>query len=415
MTDRFDFIGSSADRFVLLLGEESLYNMSEYTVKCSVFSQPATFSVTAGWGAIASDLLAKGPPFTKYQLLLGEEKTPVQTGYIDGHGSPGGNSTEVNFRGRDMMAWLYDSSFHADQTFCDQTYLQITQWATEQCVPDQWVIYSSNDANRKALVKKQTIEYEPEPVAGDLPSWRDRQDNPYQTPASDETVSQTKKERKIRASYNKLTAKVGEGYYQWLTREYKKAGLFLWCAGDGSFVLSAPNANQEPVARLVRRRGDTRDKTNIIKCRYDNNTRPRFGKTVVWFRTGGGRSKRESQSAEAIDQEMIDWGFELKTRHISDRDITTQQAARNAALRNVAEQRRAGFHLEYIVSGHHVPSIDDGTPIPWTCDTVIELDDEELDLHGRYYVSDVTYNVGAKTETSVTLMRPSDMVFAEGA
>jgi prophage tail gpP-like protein len=110
---------------------------------------------------------------------------------------------------------------------------------------------------------------------------------------------------------------------------------------------------------------------------------------------------------------MTSYGFQ-NARVVTDEDCKSNAEAEYIARRTCAEERRAGWQLVYTVSGHTYPSqFAKNSFGVWVPDTVCRVDDDELDIHGNFYVESVTYRRSPETTTELTLMRPQDLVFAD--
>jgi len=49
----------------------------------------------------------------------------------------------------------------------------------------------------------------------------------------------------------------------------------------------------------------------------------------------------------------------------------------------------------------------------WAFDTIVDVDDDEFDIHGPMYIADVTHQRGPETSTTLTLMRPDDVLYGD--
>jgi prophage tail gpP-like protein len=390
----YDSVGGKSDEVQLILGEDLVVTPLSYEVTCSVFSQPAAFALEFGWGETTADLIARFPKGTKFQIHVAG--VPVQTGRIDAIGA-GGGATVVRVRGRDNVAPLFKDTFLAEQAFKETTYHQLTRKMMDAVGLGGVELHSSNTANRKAITGHKVIETKP-PIPSDT--------------LEIETQT-TGGQRKV--EYKKIKSSVGQRRYDFLQEHYRKAGLFLWAAGDGSLVLATPNGDQEPSYSVARARGQTVDQCNVKDHTFDDNAAERYAKYIVYGRTGAGKGGRTRVQGEWPDPEIAALGF-AETKSIKDDTVKTSKEAQYAARREGALQIRNGWKLSYVFAGHLMPSMfDRGAYAIWAPDTVCKVVDEELGLEDTYYVSDVTFrrNISTGTTTEVRLMRRDGLVFAE--
>ena len=392
----YDSVGGKSDEVQLILGDELVVTPLSYEVNCSVFSQPAAFALEFGWGETAGELIQRFPKGTKFQLQIAG--VPVQTGRIDSIGA-GGGATVVRVRGRDNMAPLFKDTFLAEQAFQEATYYQLTRKMMDAVGLGDVELHASNTANRKAITGHRVIETKP-PVPSDT---------------FEIETQVTGGQRKI--EYKKIKASVGQRRYDFLQEHFRKVGLFLWAAGDGSLVLTTPNGDQEPSYSVVRSRGQTVDECNICNHSFDDNAAERYAKYIVYGRAGSGKGGRGRVRGEWVDDEMVALGF-AETKSIKDETVKTNKAATFAARREGALQIRNGWRLSYTFAGHLMPSLfDRGAYAIWAHDTICKVADKELGLEDQYYGSDVTFrrNIGTGTTTEVHLMRRDKLIFAETA
>lgn len=357
--------------------------LESYEVTRSLLTQPTTFSARFGWGDVARDLLDVLPPRLPFQLVV--NGAVQMTGTLDGYeASDGGGATEITIRGRDVMAPLHDAFIRAELSLQDITYAQLAEKALDATVGAHTLFYTNED-NRKLTTGIGV-----------------RQTGAPQTDPTQSSKGPTAKQ---------LKAHIGDRWYEYLKRQLDRAGLFLWAGGLGEFILSEPNAAQAPAYQIVRRRGQERNAVNVIRASYRNDTVQRYSECIVHGRGGGRKFGRSKIAGSYTDQEMVAWGFD---RPLVARDVqvTNEEQAAFYARRKLAEARRAGWSLTYLVAGHTVPSLLGGERAVWAPDTVVAVDDGEYGIQGNYYIERVVFRRGPETTTELTLQRPEDLVFA---
>ena len=109
---------------------------------------------------------------------------------------------------------------------------------------------------------------------------------------------------------------------------------------------------------------------------------------------------------------MIDLGLIKQWSHV-DAIAKTSKGAEYLARRMAAEKARAGWHLTYTLRGLSWPTIADGSLACWTRDTVVDVQDEELNIHGPHWISDVSQSGGEKTTTTITLHKPEHQLYGD--
>jgi prophage tail gpP-like protein len=389
------------DEVVLTLNGESTRIVENYEARAAILTQPAGFALRLGHGGVVADLLKRFPEQTPFQLRVND--TVVQTGFTDGDRTQGAGGTEVTFDGRDLMGKLVSAYAPADKTYSNLTYRELTERILKEVgfdVGGDVLLFSDDVANRKAIsgtkitqltnaeVEVTTRQNEGSTVTG-------------QTAGTSKTV------------YRSSTVKVGKSYYDFLKTQLDRAGLFLWAAGEGAFVLSFPSPNQTPAYRITRIKRNERGLGTVVDHSFQRNTVQRYTKLIVHGRGGGRKLGRTKVVGELVDPEMVErfGGENKKILPIHDNDIQTVKQAQHYARRKMAELNREGWQLTYVMSGHSTLQSADGARALWTPNTVVEVDDRELGIQGNFWIEEVVLK-GTPTLSTVRLMRPQDCFFA---
>jgi prophage tail gpP-like protein len=390
-----------------LAGEFEVPIASSYTVHAGVMEVPATFEFTIGHAGLITTIADAVPPFTKFELLVGD--TVVQTGETDGYAPTGSNGSEITFRGRDLTKWLVDTQIENERTFSESTFLDLTKVALTEVGLGGAALSSSNTANRKAITGTQSIkELAP-------PTTETQQTEAGASSSTTKTVYQT------------IKGEVGTTWWDFLAEQYRRAGLFLWADVTGGFVLARPDGNQDPIYRILRRRGGPNqlgEVTIVGQPSFTYDATKRFSECRVMGRSGGGKNGRGQVLARAFDQEMIellnpeptdqaDGGTRKKPMIIKDDKVRTPEQAAFLARRKIAESRRNGWSLSYTVVGHTAPALSGGGRVIWQPDTVVHVVDDDLGIDGPMYVESLVYKRVPQATTEVHLMRIEDLLFAE--
>lgn len=436
-------IGISYDNVELKLGGDLVLVAESYEIQASVFQVPAAFALKLGHSDALKTLISKAPPNTPFELSV-DGKTQF-VGTTDGFSASGGSGgSSLTIRGRDRLAVLHDACIRSERSFSDITYADLVKAGLDDVLKGKdYVLSFSNDANRKAVTgaPKQTANHSAERLgttevffwglstdtAGLVPeTGRVGTTQTYVlTSAGSATgvnngaagIDDSQKQEPVAApnggGQKTIQAKIEQRWYDGVIKpELDRAGLFLWCSADGSFVLSAPDVKQDPTYRIIRKRGLlTRD---VIITAYDlrHETTPRHSSFEVHMRRGGGGKDTRTKGFQVVvDGEMVALGYD-RPLCFKDEKCKTIAQAEFLARRRMCETRRRGWSLVYTVSGHSTIGID-GTRVVWCQDTLVEVEDEELGIRGTFYVSDVELSANPHKQTKIHLMRPSDLVFGE--
>lgn len=392
--------GDGADAVQITFGGNLTKTFTSYTVRKSILTQPSQFNVRLGYGEIkrflgntaksnsVKDIIAAVPPNTPFQLFV--NNAIQQTGFTDGYDASG-FATELEIHGRDNLKFIHDAYLRADISFKNDTYTALTKKVFEQLGITERLA-SSDQANLK-LTTGVNI-------------------NNFVAPATEDQIEPLTDQPGNVVVKRSIVAKLGETYFHFLQRQYRRAGIFLWAGGDGSYILSEPTTQQSPSYRIVRQRGSFRNAVNATSARHKNDTTRRYTSAQVYGRGGGRKFGRAKAFATFVDDEMINLlGGDVKPITYRDVNVYTHAQGEFYARRKLAEFNRSAWNLEYTVSGHTAPNIITGLTSTWCPNTLVEVIDDEYGLKDIYYLEQVEFT-RPPTQTKLTLMRLKDLVFA---
>jgi hypothetical protein len=373
--------------------------IESYEVKISVFQQPAATTVRLGCSGNVAELYKQATPNSPFSFSIAG--TRVLTGSVYSRGVPSAQAACLELHVRDYMARLFDDEIQDEISFTNKTYFSLTRTVlnivgmTEQ--PSTFKLIADNDANRAVISRHK--------------GKKRKSKNKTQIVEQIETGVGAGGAKIVRTT---IKANVGTSYYNFLQEQYKLAGLFLWCTADANFVLARPTADQEPAYKILVEEDQPLTGARMVERSHEDNCTQRHTGYIVYGRAGSGTEGRSKLVGTFVDDQMAGYGFS-HNRVIHDDDVKSQQEADYLARRACAEERRQGWKLEYTVSGHILPSTK-GTNgyLIWAQDMVCEVEDHEIGLFGKFYIQDVTFRRNPHMTTTISLMRPEDLVFAEG-
>ena len=215
---------------------------------------------------------------------------------------------------------------------------------------------------------------------------------------------------------NPLKLALGTTLLHFLQQEHNRTGLFLLATGEPrTYVLTRPSVLAAPTWRIVRRRGMS---WGIVETpQFNNDTAGRFSHYTVRGRGGGGTDStgavRKQIEGTYVDQEMVDYGLIKQWSHV-DQIAKTSKQAEYLAHRMAAEKARAGWHLSYKLRGLSWPALAGGMAV-WARDSVVDIQDDELNIHGPHWISDVAQSGAATggTTTTITLHKPEHQLYGD--
>jgi prophage tail gpP-like protein len=426
------------ERVRIQLGDVESRVIERYEIRQSFFTQPGTFSLRVGHSELASYLLEVFHPGLEFKLYfdLPDGREVLQmSGRIDAcNAEPGAGATEVTLRGRDWMMPLHDGMSGVERTFGRSTFADLTESIIKLAGVEEPTIYYDPTADRAAvqgIPKTETAQVVTERnfVIEDgkaarvaLVSTGEAAGSPYAYDVLPATVDKIVAQPDTVATVTKvvgydvpnpLKLALGTSYLHFLQQEHNRTGLFLYAGSSPrEYFLARPDVLRAPTWRIVRRRGMS---WGIVSCSYSNDTAGRFSHYIVRGRGGGGvdstGAARKQIEGTYVDQEMVDYGL-IKTWSHVDQIAKTSEQAKHLARRFAAEKARAGWHLTYTLRGLSWPTLAGGMGV-WCRDAVVDVQDDELNIHGPHWISDVAQSGGDKTTTTITLHKPEHQLYGD--
>lgn len=395
-----DSLGGVDDEVVLTVGAKSVAFAESYEVHRSVFSQPSAYSIRTGSGETAATLANSFQPGQQFQLSIGGNLN--QTGLLeDIEIDESVGASEVTFRGRDWMALLQEGMVDAEKTFANATYLDLVKYAMQSAgLGNNRLLVKSNLANRKLQTGIPIQELQHFTVEQLL----------------DGVLGQGGNGVNVGVFQQQIKSNIGESLHAFVRRYLDRAGLVFFCAADGSFVVTVINVHQTP-AFAIERTGltDTRATVNVEHATYQNFTAHRHSEVRVYGRGGGRKGGHAKMKAAFEDAEIKDLYGLHKVMVIHDNHIKSDGQALYLARRRICDERRAGYQLTYVVTGHTTQSLIGGARATWAPDTVVTVRDDILGISGNFYLEACEYkrDEGSGTTTTLHLNRTSDLLFGE--
>lgn len=377
------------------IGDQERVQIEQYNVRLAIFEQPGTFSATIGDRGEFAALRKRFPPKSLYAVYINGRR--IQVGYTDGFRK--GQGTSITIHGREILSRLIDGEVSSEATFKESTYLELTKAAFVAVgLPDVQVV-GDNEAHRAAVTGSRV----------------DVTFN-QSTQVNQEVIAEEGDRKVVR---NTLRAKVDSRWWDFLTEQYRREGLFLWADIDGNVILSTPNADQQPLYRFYRMVGEKR--SNILDGdEWDIDVSDRHTECRVYGRTASGKRGVGKFFSAFIDDEMVallnppgqraDGGTIKQLKTIRDSAVRSDAQASNLARREIADERRRSWQKDYTIQGHSIEF--GGQKLLIAPDTVADVVDEENGIESPLYISEVEY-IGEtdETKTRCKVMRPQDLFF----
>lgn len=229
-----------------------------------------------------------------------------------------------------------------------------------------------------------------------------------------------------------------EGVFQFAARISERHGLKIWQTASGDqIVVSTPDFDIDPFYTLRR---NNRGTTNVLEGSVRFQIMNQATCIVADGSSGGGefgRGRIKSIMANTLvfteDPAFIDpWARypganrvlghkfstpvpvpRARTLYLHDEESTTQFQLDNFVRREMAKIQKESLQVRYTVEGHG--QVVDGSFVPWTIDTTVDVEDEVAGLTERLYVLGRTFHRSRTggTMTSLDLIRLNTMNLGE--
>lgn len=400
------------DRIELVVGKDVISGgraLLGYEIKWSVFDQPSAFSFRMGWDKTAAELAARIPPGTPCALQARLQDGTIRRfliGLIEAAEQRSAPQTTLEFRGRDYMQALYRGFVLEETSLAQRTYIELTRKVLDLAGLNAFPLIADNSANVQIV------------SGGKAKRGRD-------FTAEVTKLSTGSGDGLSEVVQIALKTRLGERWIDFLNRQYKLAGLFLWTyagqrAQPDGFVLTRPNATAKPSHSIVRQLADPKARssniippTNVINASFTADFTNRHDGVRVYGRGGGTRAGRKKIQGEFADAAMNAAGL-TGAMVVHDDDAKTPAECEYVARRIAAEERRQALRLRYTIAGHSY-GLPNGFGV-FMPDIVLRILDEPFGLIDQsYYLHSVTYRLseGGGSTTELELMPTSSLVFAE--
>lgn len=233
---------------IVLEDGKTLKQWLSYSVDSDFLTPTDGWSLSVGDARLHTDETYKSlVPDSKVQIYMGESL--VLTGIVDvvEFTSDTSGGTICNVRGRDIMRTLCKSNVWPGLKIKDLTLADMVSKVLETYYPESRPeLYLDDKANRSVLGLKGAF-----------------------TPAE--------RSAKQKQLIDRAQAHPNEGAFEFIARQLRRHGLWIWATADGGIVISGPEYNQEPSYKIIRKRGDgTSSQWLSARYTYDRTNVPSF-------------------------------------------------------------------------------------------------------------------------------------------
>jgi len=452
---------------------------NNYTFFSDFLTPADNFVFEVGDPDFPDDVSRRLAPGMKVRILL-DDRT-VCTGHIDevAAGADRGSGTLFRISGRDVLGDVIDSSidpymnFTPEQSLIDVATKVLTPFGLTVISSDNDAERSIRSANKFGEKKNYKKGKQKETITHTAKAWN-AQTGKVENKT---TVLQGPKQPKQYVQYKavmfdavKNKPYIGtvvlekpkggslssaqqhqtkpyphEGAYEFLSRIAKREGLHIWAKADGTgVVIGKPFFSQQPIYRLIRRRGPGRGSENNIISGSVKHARTEQPSVIIAGGRGGGGDFPRATIRCAMVNELVGLGLDgepvpgvkevlkrfpkayqiteadfedgsapsarnpyprARPMFIMDQESNNLKQLINFTKREMASRQMQALQCVYVVAGH----TQDGRS--WAVDTTVEVDDDVANLHETMWVKSIEYHKSRSggTTTTLTLIRPNTL------
>lgn len=298
------------------------------------------------------------------------------TGWIDEvkAGCGGTKPVTVNVQGRDILKVLCDANVHPDIPLKGKKIYEVVEATIGSLYPNVGrKVITDNAANREILTG----------VKG---------------------FKKSAKSRKTQTELDYCKGKANEGAFEFLARNLRRFGLWMWSDAEGNIIVSSPDYDQAPCCSIIHREGEKRAK--VLDASYVE--RATQVPSQILVRGKGSEKEFQKGNAEGFVSDPDRKLF--VPRYVSHPQCTDDAQAQAYAEQEMTEAKKDAKVYECILRGHS----DEATGCVYAVDTIIHVEDDILGVSEDMWVRERTFRRGIDgTTTSLKLVPRGSVVFSD--
>lgn len=350
-------------------GGAELQWWDSYSVNSDFMTPSDGWSLSLGGDSYWTDIVSLVQPDSKVQIWV--DGVQILTGFVDIVRTESSASTgvRVNVQGRDMLRPLIKANIHPGFSLKGLTVAQMVEKVVEKYYREpRPTVYYDSAAERTVLGLSGAF-----------------------TP-KDRSAAQKK-------VIDFCAAHPNEGAFEFLARNLRRFGLWLWATPDGNLVVSGPTYDQAPAYDIIRRKGERGIGYLSSTYTQDHSTLPSF--IEVRGKATAKEWDKATVRATASDLGVSDVYFN-EPLYVQHDQAETQEQAQAFALQELTRLQENSRVYETTSVDHR----DQTTGNIFAINTVASVEDDFCHVRERMWVSSVTFNksVSSGTTTSLKLL-----------
>ena len=445
----YDYSADSDDvELVIKTTGETLKFWTQYTYDQDFTTPTVAFSFTIADKPIVKEYYEKLAPGTLVTLVINGKAQC--TGYVDSRSlKPGRDGTTLQIAGRDAISPLCDASVDPLYQFSEKTTLNDVFNKVTKPFGIYRLVSTTDVSNRSVItgnLAANTSTYYSPPTT--------QQGRINADAAGGATVQTVQAQRIKLGEYdptkprflknfdpNQIKPHPGEGCYEFLNRLCKRFRLGLWVSALGDeLIVDEPNFKQAPIYTIAR----NGKFNNVLEGSLDDTTTDQPSIIVAtgigansitpWTKlkcmmvnelTAFDSNGRMYDEVTKLIEERKKKGWQLlplrpelrnfagrftsrvfKPMFYHDDESRTPGQLEGQVRHEMAQRQGKAITLKYKVFGHTQ------NDIPWCVNTMVMVDDNELDIHGPMWLKSRTFTKSRSgTFTDLTLIPPYTLMF----
>jgi prophage tail gpP-like protein len=199
-----------------------------------------------------------------------------------------------------------------------------------------------------------------------------------------------------------------EGAFEFIARNLRRFGLWIWATADGSLVISKPNYDQEPRYILQRVRGDRIVSVEHASYVYDRTNIP--SQITVRGKSSGKDFEKATVKGYIRDTNARDTEF-FEPFYLQHDQATTPEGAGAFAAQEMSHLKQDERVYTCICPGHRDPR----TKNIYAIDSIAVVEDDVCGVHEQMWIASRTFKRSASggTTTELKLLPKGAIIFSD--
>jgi prophage tail gpP-like protein len=174
-----------------------------------------------------------------------------------------------------------------------------------------------------------------------------------------------------------------EGAFEFISRNLRRHGLWIWATADGGIVISGPDYDQEPSYRVIRKRGERGANWPSASYRWDRTNVP----TYLCVRGKSTQKEWEKSAIQGVSTDPNAYPGIIEPAYIQHDEATTKEQCETFARQEMSRLKQQERVYTVTATGHR----DRTTGNIFAVNTIATIDDEFTGVQEDMFVIGRTF------------------------